>query len=266
MRKVSRSGQIPEPTVIVRMKEDIGARYHVAVAQPRPAAFSSLILQTETCHDRRPVSMHLPLSSNGALTMFTGIVQAVGRIAAIERRGGDLRLSIDVGDMDLADINRGDSIAVAGCCLTVVDLDGNVFASDVSTETLSLTTLGQLEAGSAVNLEKPLRLADRLGGHLVSGHVDGICEVLSIADDGRSQRWTFRVPHPLRRYIAAKGSVTIDGTSLTVNEVDGDCFGVNLIPHTVTQTSFNERAVGDRVNLEVDLIARHLERLLATED
>lgn len=198
--------------------------------------------------------------------MFTGIVQAVGRIVTIERRGGDLRLSIGVGELDLADIDRGDSIAVAGCCLTVVDLDGDVFAADVSTETLSLTTLGKLETGSTVNLEKPLRLADRLGGHLVSGHVDGTCEVLSIAEDGRSQRWVFRVPRPLRRYIAAKGSVTLDGTSLTVNEVDGDCFGVNLIPHTVTHTSFGERAVGDWVNLEVDLIARHIERLLATEN
>ncbi len=198
--------------------------------------------------------------------MFTGIVQAVGRIVAIEPRGGDLRLSIDVGELDLADIDRGDSIAVAGCCLTVVDLDGDVFAADVSTETLSLTTLGKLETGSAVNLEKPLRLADRLGGHLVSGHVDGIGEVMSVAEDGRSQRWAFRVPHPLQRYIAAKGSITVDGTSLTVNEVDDDRFGVNLIPHTVAHTSFGERAVGDWVNLEVDLIARHLERLLATEN
>lgn len=197
--------------------------------------------------------------------MFTGIVQAVGRIASIEPRGGDLRLVIEAGELDLGDIGLGDSIAVAGCCLTVVGLDGTAFAADVSTESLSLTTLGELETGNAVNLEKAMRLADRLGGHLVSGHIDGVGKVLSVSDDGRSQRWTFSVPHALKRYIAAKGSVTVDGTSLTVNEVDDDRFGVNLIPHTITHTSFGERAVGDRVNLEVDLIARHVERLLAEQ-
>lgn len=198
--------------------------------------------------------------------MFTGIVQAVGRVAAIEPAAADTRMVIDCGELDLADVAPGDSVAVAGCCLSAVALDGARLAADVSAETLALTTLGELQAGAAVNLEKPLRLADRLGGHLVSGHVDGVAEVLSVDPDGRSQRWVLRAPAPLARYIAVKGSVTLDGVSLTVNHVDGACFGVNLIPHTLAHTSFGERRQGGRVNLEVDLIARHVERLLATED
>lgn len=198
--------------------------------------------------------------------MFTGIVQAVGRVAALESRAADLRLAIDCADLDLDDVALGDSIAVGGCCLTVVALTDVGFAADVSAETLALTTLGALQPGAAVNLEKPLRLADRLGGHLVAGHVDGLARVVSITADGRSQRWRLRAPAALDRYIAAKGSVTLDGTSLTVNDVDEDSFGVNLIPHTIAHTSFAERKVGDAVNLEVDLVARHLERLLARED
>ena len=198
--------------------------------------------------------------------MFTGIVQSVGRIARLEPRGGDVRLHVDTSDLDLADVALGDSIAVSGCCLTVVSLADHGFAADVSNESLSLTTLGKLKPGDPVNLEKALRLADRLGGHLVSGHVDGLGKVVSVTSDGRSQRWTFEVPEALARYIAHKGSVTIDGTSLTVNEVDGTRFGVNLIPHTVEHTSFHARQAGDVVNIEVDVVARYIERLLGQGD
>jgi len=197
--------------------------------------------------------------------MFTGIVASVGRIERLESRGGDMRLHVDTADLDLADVALGDSIAVSGCCLTVVALAGRGFAADVSNESLSLTTLGQLRPGDPVNLEKALRLADRLGGHLVSGHVDGLGKVLSVTGDGRSQRWLFEVPGDLARYIAHKGSVTIDGASLTVNEVDGSRFGVNLIPHTVAHTTFRARKAGDAVNIEVDVVARYIERLLGDD-
>ncbi len=196
--------------------------------------------------------------------MFTGIIQAVGRMVRLEPRGGDMRLHVDTVALDLTDVEMGDSIAVSGVCLTVIALEARAFSADVSNETLSLTSLGQLKAGDPVNLEKALRLADRLGGHLVSGHVDGLGKVVSITADGRSQRWTFEVPASLSRYIAAKGSVCIDGTSLTVNVVDGHRFGVNLIPHTVGHTAFHARRVGDAVNVEVDVIARYVERLLAS--
>lgn len=195
--------------------------------------------------------------------MFTGIVQAVGRVAAIERRGGDVRLAIDSAELGLGDVVPGDSIAVAGVCLTAIELDGPRFAADVSVETLDHTTLGALRAGDPVNLEKALRLADRLGGHLVSGHVDGVGKVLDVREDARSQRWTFEAPAALARYIATKGSICIDGASLTVNEVEGARFGVNLIPHTVERTTFRVRRPGDAVNLEVDMVARYVERLMA---
>lgn len=198
--------------------------------------------------------------------MFTGIIQSVGRVRTLEPRGGDVRLSIDTGNLDLADVQRGDSIAVAGCCLTAVTLDARGFAADVSNESLSLTTLGELRPGDAVNLEKALRLADRLGGHLVSGHVDGVGTVVSVRADGRSQRWGFEVPASLARYVAHKGSICIDGASLTVNEVEGCRFGVNLIPHTVAHTTFADRRPGARVNLEVDVVARYVERLLGSGD
>jgi len=194
--------------------------------------------------------------------MFTGIIQTVGRIARIERRGGDVRLTIDTATLDMSDVALGDSIAVSGVCLTAVELGAQSFAADVSNETLSLTSFSQLAPGSRVNLEKALRLADRLGGHMVSGHVDGLGKVVSVTSDGRSQRWTFEVPPNLTRYIAAKGSICIDGTSLTVNEVSGNRFGVNLIPHTVEHTTFVDRKAGDAVNLEVDDVARYVERLL----
>lgn len=196
--------------------------------------------------------------------MFTGIIQSVGRIVRLEPRGGDVRLHVDTLALDLTDTQLGDSIAVSGVCLTAVVLQPHGFSADVSNETLALTTLGKLKSGDPVNLEKALRLADRLGGHLVSGHVDGLGKVVSITPDGRSQRWTFEVPAALARYIAAKGSVCIDGTSLTVNEVVGQQFGVNLIPHTVEHTAFHVRRIGDAVNIEVDVIARYVERLLSS--
>jgi len=194
--------------------------------------------------------------------MFTGIVQAVGRIASREARGGDARLVIDAGALALDDVALGDSIAVAGVCLTVIAIDGACWSADVSAETLARTTLGALRIGDGVNLEKALRLADRLGGHLVSGHVDGVGAVERVVDDGASQRWTFTLPRALARYVAVKGSVCVDGTSLTVNEVGEAGFGVTLIPHTLAHTTFGQRRAGDAVNIEVDLIARYAERLL----
>ncbi len=195
--------------------------------------------------------------------MFTGIIQSVGRVVRLEPRGGDVRLHVDTLALDLSDTRLGDSIAVSGVCLTAVEWQPHGFSADVSTETLSLTTLGELGAGDLVNLEQALRLTERLGGHLVSGHVDGVGKVVSITADARSQRWTIEVPAALARYIAAKGSVCIDGTSLTVNEVTGNRFGVNLIPHTVEHTTFHARHGGDAVNIEVDVIARYVERLLS---
>jgi riboflavin synthase len=193
--------------------------------------------------------------------MFTGIVESTGRLARIEPRGGDVRLVIDAGALGLDDVAIGDSIAVSGVCLTAIEIDGNAFAVDVSTETLSRTSLGALGVGARVNLEKALRLSDRLGGHLVSGHIDGLARVVSIEADARSQRWTFELPPELARYAAPKGSIAIDGVSLTVNEVDGARFGVNLIPHTIDVTTLGDRKAGDTVNIEVDMIMRYVERL-----
>jgi riboflavin synthase len=193
--------------------------------------------------------------------VFTGIVQDIGRVTSREARGGDERLVIAVEKLDLARAAVGDSICVQGACLTVTALEGNTFAADASRETLSLTTLGELTPGSLVNLEPALRAGDALGGHLVSGHVDGVAHVSALSNDARSLRVSITVPHALARYIARKGSVTIDGVSLTINEVDADIFGVNLIPHTQTVTTLGRLTVGTRVNLEVDQIARYVERL-----
>ncbi len=195
--------------------------------------------------------------------MFTGIIQAIGRIARSEARGGDCRLVIESTSLGFDDVRVGDSIAVSGVCLTALDVGPTTFAADVSLETLALTTLGRLHAGDAVNLEKALRLSDRLGGHLVAGHVDGLATVVDLHDDARSQRWTFEVPPMLARYIAVKGSVCLDGVSLTVNSVEATRFGVNLIPHTLAMTTLSERRIGEVVNLEVDLMARYAERLFA---
>jgi riboflavin synthase len=194
--------------------------------------------------------------------MFTGLIQAVGRIATREARGGDVRLRIDTGVLPLHDVQLGESISVSGVCLTVVAFAAQSFDVDVSNETLARTTLGTLAVGAAVNLERALLATDRLGGHLVSGHVDGVGSVSSVIDDARSQRWRFAAPAPVLRYVAAKGSICVDGVSLTVNTVDDGGFEVNLIPHTLAHTAFGETTVGAAVNLEVDLVARYVERLL----
>lgn len=194
--------------------------------------------------------------------MFTGIIQAIGTLRRLERRGGDVRLEIGTGKLDLSDVKGGDSIATSGVCLTVVDQGQDWYAADVSLETLALTTLGNLGSGSSVNLEKSLAVTDRLGGHMVSGHVDGVGEVLSLGQDGRSWRYRLRAPDALARYIARKGSICIDGVSLTVNAVDGAEFELNIIPATMRETVFGTYRAGSRVNLEVDLVARYLERLL----
>jgi riboflavin synthase len=193
--------------------------------------------------------------------MFTGIIQDLGRVVSREARGVDARLTIATSHLSLANTAVGDSICVQGVCLTATSVSGNTFTADVSHETLSLTTLGELRADSPVNLEPSLRAGDQLGGHLVSGHVDGVANVAALARDGDSLRLTFRVPDALARYIARKGSVCIDGVSLTVNEVSGSTFGVNLIPHTQTVTTLGRLTAGARVNLEIDQVARYIERL-----
>ena len=195
--------------------------------------------------------------------MFTGIVQDMGRIVALEPRAGDVRLRVAVERLPLDAVRSGDSIAVSGVCLTVVEHDAGGFAADVSNETLSLTTLGDLAPGSSVNLEPALRAGDPLGGNLVSGHVDGVGRVVSLAQDARSWRIRFETPPDIARYVARKGSIAIDGVSLTVNEVEGREFGINIIPHTWQVTTIGGYAPGRRVNLEIDPIARYVERLLA---
>jgi riboflavin synthase len=195
--------------------------------------------------------------------MFTGIVQDIGTVLASEPRGGDWRVRIGIGTFDLARQRVGDSIAVAGVCLTVVALDERSFSADVSQETLQVTTAGTWSAGRRVNLEPALRAGDALGGHLVAGHVDGIAEIAERAADGRSERLLLTVPPELQRFLARKGSVTLDGVSLTINAAVGERLAVNLVPHTLAVTTLGELQSGDRVNLEVDLMARYAERLLA---
>ena len=194
--------------------------------------------------------------------MFTGLIEGVGRLASREARGGDARLRIDAGTLPFGDVQLGESIAVNGVCLTVVTFDATGFDADASTETLGLTTLGALPPSRPVNLERAMRPTDRLGGHMVSGHVDGGGRVASVHEDARAQRWRFDAPPALLRYIATKGSICVDGVSLTVNAVDEAGFEVALVPHTVAHTAFGATAVGDAVNLEVDLVARYVERLL----
>ena len=194
--------------------------------------------------------------------MFTGIIQAVGTLAAVEAHGAERRLSIATGVLDLSDAHIGDSIAVSGVCLTATILRADGFWCDVSGETLARTTLGELRAGSKLNLETALLPTTRLGGHLVSGHVDGVGTIVEQRTEGQSLRVSVEVPRELAKYIAVKGSVCVNGVSLTVNEVSGARFTVNLVPHTLQQTTLGENVVGSRVNIEVDLIARYLERLL----
>jgi riboflavin synthase len=198
--------------------------------------------------------------------MFTGIIQAVGRIAALQPRDGDLRLVINTGSLPMADVNPGDSIAVSGVCLTVVDKSSDGFSADVSGETLRCTLIGSLAVSDAVNLEKALTLETRLGGHLVSGHVDGIGTVTARKEDSRSVQFTVQAPAQLARYIAVKGSICVDGVSLTVNAVDGADFELNIVPHTLAATTLHAYRPGRQVNLEVDLVARYLERLLLGDD
>lgn len=195
--------------------------------------------------------------------MFTGIIQDVGRLRCVDSRAGDVRLGIEVDTLDLARQRIGDSIAVSGVCLTVITLEPPVFGTDVSRETLGLTTLGAATVGQQVNLEAALRAGEPLGGHLVSGHVDGVAMLLERSGDARSQRLRLRAPAELARYIARKGSVTLDGVSLTVNAVEGAEFTINLVPHTLAVTTLGTLVPGDRVNIEIDTMARYAERLLA---
>ena len=194
--------------------------------------------------------------------MFTGIISALGDITNLEERAGDARLTIRTGNLSLTDVQLGDSIACNGACLTVIELTGEGFVADVSVETLNLTTIGNWQTGSRINLEKAMRATDRLGGHIVSGHIDGIGEVVALEEDARSWRFRIRAPREIAKYIAHKGSITLDGTSLTVNIVDGAEFELNIIPHTMTHTVMGDYKIGSKVNLEVDLVARYLERLL----
>ena len=197
--------------------------------------------------------------------MFTGIIESVGRIKRLEPVGGDMRLHVDVGSLDMADVQLGDSIAVNGVCLTAIEFDNQHFAADVSNETITLTSLKDIAIGSEVNLEKALLPTTRLGGHLVSGHVDGLGEVISIKEESRSIQLIIRAPDELKHYIAIKGSVCIDGTSLTVNKITDTDFEINIVPHTQQQTVIKNYKPGTKVNLEVDLIARYLERLLTKQ-
>ena len=194
--------------------------------------------------------------------MFTGIIEAVGEVVALEPKGGDMRVRVRTGQLDLGDVKLGDSIAVNGVCLTVVELPGDGFWADVSGETIKRTKFAEAKPGWPCNLEKALTPTTRLGGHLVSGHVDGVGEVVSRWDDGRSVRFTIAAPAELAKYIAEKGSICIDGISLTVNSVEGARFELNIVPHTLKETTMERFKAGTRVNLEVDVIARYLERML----
>ena len=194
--------------------------------------------------------------------MFTGIISAIGDVVELEPRDGDVRLTIRSGNLSLADVQLGDSIACNGACLTAVELTDEGFIADVSVETLSLTTIANWQVGSRINLEKAMQATDRFGGHIVSGHVDGIGEVMSLHEDARSWRFRIRAPRDLAKYIAHKGSITVDGTSLTINKIEGSEFELNIVPHTMTHTVMGDYKVGTKVNLEVDLVARYLERLL----
>ena len=197
--------------------------------------------------------------------MFTGIILAIGNIAGIERRGGDCRIKINTGKLSLSDVALGDSIAVNGVCLTAVELGTHYFCADVSNETLNKTLINTLVVGAPVNLELALTPTTRMGGHIVSGHVDGVGEVLEKKADGRSFCFKIKAPDQLAKYIAPKGSICINGISLTVNEVSGATFSVNIVPHTLTETTLGTATSGTFVNLEVDMLARYMERLMQGE-
>lgn len=197
--------------------------------------------------------------------MFTGIIEAVGTVASVQPKGGDIRLTLAVGKLDMSDVKLGDSIAVNGVCLTVTHFDGKHFSADVSVESLARTSLAHLQQGAAVNLEKAVTPSTRLGGHLVSGHVDGLARIVSIEQAGRAWQYWLEAPAELSKYIAEKGSLTIDGISLTVNSVEQNKFRLTIIPHTRDETTLVHRNVGDKVNLEVDQIARYIERLMQAD-
>lgn len=198
--------------------------------------------------------------------MFTGIIQALGKLESLEARGGDVRLRVALGEISNRNFAVGESIAVNGVCLTAIEPADTHLVADVSRETLGNTTLGNLKPGDRVNLEPALAAGERLGGHLVSGHVDGVGKLLEKKQDARSWRLIFEAPKGLAKYIARKGSISIDGISLTVNGVDENCFDVNIVPHTLQKTNLQDRKPGDAVNLEVDVVARYLERLLTAGD
>jgi len=197
--------------------------------------------------------------------MFTGIIEAIGTVRSLREVEAEWRLEVSVGTLGMGDVALGDSIAVSGCCLTVVEFGDDYFAADVSNETLRCTSLGDCKPGSRVNLEKAMQATDRFGGHIVSGHVDGVGVLANKAIEGKSWVLDFEVPEELSRYVAAKGSICIDGTSLTVNSVEDCVFSINVIPHTQQETIIGGYAPGVRVNLEVDLVARYLERLLQVQ-
>ncbi|OOF28024.1 riboflavin synthase [Salinivibrio proteolyticus] len=194
--------------------------------------------------------------------MFTGIIEAIGRVERLTRRGQDMTLTIDSGELDLCDVKLGDSIATNGVCLTVVALSATGYSADVSSETLARSSLGHLSVGDKVNLEKAMLPTTRFGGHMVAGHVDGLGEVTSVNQTGRAWEYWIRLPSELAKYVALKGSITVDGISLTVNDVNGSAFKLTIVPHTAEQTTIQTFAPGRKVNIEVDVIARYLERLM----
>ncbi len=198
--------------------------------------------------------------------MFTGIIQATGSIASIKTNDNDSRYVFNTGNMELDDVEIGDSIAVNGTCLTVLEKNKNGFSADLSNETLNLTTLSKLKQGSRLNLEKAMMLSDRINGHLLSGHIDGIGKIMELNDEGRSIRYQIELPEELTKYVAKKGSIAVDGVSLTINEVSGNYFNVNIIPHTLSETIFSDYRIGTLVNIEVDLFARYLDQLINNKE
>jgi riboflavin synthase len=194
--------------------------------------------------------------------MFTGIIQAVGRVKSIDRTGIGVRIATELDGLDIDELSIGDSICVNGVCLTVVEISGMVVGFDISNETLSCTTFASIETGGSVNIELAMKASDRLDGHIVSGHVDAVAKLLSIREDGNSKRYDFEIPNHFIKYICQKGSICIDGVSLTVNSIQGNIFSVNIIPHTLLHTVFSEYRSGSYVNIEVDIVSRYLERLL----
>jgi riboflavin synthase len=194
--------------------------------------------------------------------MFTGIIEAVGKVTSLTHTGGDVRLTIQAGKLDMGDVKLGDSIATSGVCLTVIDFGKDWYAADVSLETISRTSLAHWKTGQLVNLEKALLPTTRLGGHLVSGHVDGLGEIIVKKQDARSIYFEVKAPDALAKYLAEKGSITVDGISLTINHLNGAVLSLNLVPHTGGETTIHQWQVGTKVNLEVDVLARYIERLL----